>query len=111
MVVLDADSGRLIATLPIGKGTDAAAFDPARKLAFSSNRDGTLTVVKENSAGSFSVIGNVKTLPRRPHPGDRPGNRPDFYGDRDGRIGRGAKISGRRGRLQLRARHREGFDL
>ncbi len=63
MVVLDADSGRLIATLPIGKGTDAAAFDPARKLAFSSNRDGTLTVVKETGAGRFSVIGNVKTLP------------------------------------------------
>jgi DNA-binding beta-propeller fold protein YncE len=60
-VVLDADTGRLVATLPIGKGTDAAAFDPARKRFFSSDSDGTLTVVAENSADDFSVLGNVKT--------------------------------------------------
>ncbi len=63
MVVLDADSGKLVATLPIGKATDAAAFDPVRKLAFSSNRDGTLTVIKENGADDFKVVGNVKTAP------------------------------------------------
>jgi DNA-binding beta-propeller fold protein YncE len=60
-VVLDADTGRLVATLPIGKGTDAAAFDPEKKRFFSSNSDGTLTVVAENSADSFSVLADVKT--------------------------------------------------
>ncbi len=62
-VVLDADTGKLVATLPIGKGTDAAAFDPDTKRFFSSNSDGTLTVVAENSADDFSVLANVKTAP------------------------------------------------
>jgi hypothetical protein len=48
-------------TLPIGKGTDSAAFDPARKLAFSSNRDGTLTIIQETDPEHFSVLGNVLT--------------------------------------------------
>ena len=61
MAVLDADSGKLVAHLPIGKGTDAAAFDPKRKLAFSSNRDGTLTVIAEKSPSDFAVVANVKT--------------------------------------------------
>ena len=47
MMVVDSGTGKIIATLPIGKGTDAAAFDPTDKLAFSSNRDGTLTVIQE----------------------------------------------------------------
>ena len=63
MVVLDAYSGKLLATLPIGKGTDTAAFDPQRNLAFSSNRDGTLTVIKETGPDSFSVVDNIKTAP------------------------------------------------
>jgi hypothetical protein len=50
MVISDADSGRVVATVPIGSGTDGAAFDPATKLAFSSNGEGTLTVVHEESA-------------------------------------------------------------
>jgi len=62
MAVVNTDSGALVATLPIGKGTDAAAFDPKRKRAFSSNgQDGTLTVVQENSPDSFTVIDTVKT--------------------------------------------------
>lgn len=63
MVVLDADTGRLVASLPIGKGTDSAAFDPQRKLAFSANRDGTLTVIHEIGPNTFTAIGNVKTAP------------------------------------------------
>src|SRR5207245_2941363 len=55
MVVLDADSGKVIATLKIGKGTDACVFDPETKLAFSSNRDGTLTVVEEQSPDKFQL--------------------------------------------------------
>jgi YVTN family beta-propeller protein len=60
MVVLDADGGKVIATLPIGRGTDAAVFDQELGLAFSSNGDGTLTVVGEKD-GKYQVIENVPT--------------------------------------------------
>lgn len=61
MVVSDPDSGRVIATVPTGAGTDGAGFDPGTGLAFSSNgRDGTLTVVKE-SGGKYQVLANVPT--------------------------------------------------
>jgi DNA-binding beta-propeller fold protein YncE len=61
MVVLDADSAKVLASLTIGKGTDACAFDPGTGFAFSSNRDGTLTIVKEEPANHFRVAANVKT--------------------------------------------------
>jgi len=61
MVVLDADSGHAVATLPIGEGVDAAAFDPATSLAFASNGDGTLTVVREDGPDSYRVVANVPT--------------------------------------------------
>lgn len=62
MTVLDAASGKLVATVPIGKHPDAAGFDPDLKLAFSSNGgDGTLTVVHEDSADKFSVVNNLAT--------------------------------------------------
>lgn len=62
MGVVDAKSGRLIETLPTGAGTDATRFDPNTMLAFASNgRDGTLTVVHEDSPSSFSVVQNAKT--------------------------------------------------
>lgn len=62
MAVVDADSGKIVTTVPIGEGPDAAAFDPGTKLAFSSNgEDGTLTVVKEESPDKYSVLQNVKT--------------------------------------------------
>ena len=61
MTVVDTTSGAVVATLPIGQGTDAAAFDPVRKRAFSSNGDGTLTVVAEKGPNSFSVAETVPT--------------------------------------------------
>ena len=61
LVVLDADSGKLLTTLPIGKFSDAAAFDPTRKRVFSSNGEGTLTVIAENGPNDFTVIDNVPT--------------------------------------------------
>ncbi|MDQ2775304.1 MAG: YncE family protein [Acidobacteriota bacterium] len=62
MAVVDADSGKVIATPTVGEGPDAAAFDPGTKLAFSSNgQSGTVTVVRENSEDKFSVLENVKT--------------------------------------------------
>jgi DNA-binding beta-propeller fold protein YncE len=62
-LVVDADSGKIIATLPIGHGSDAAAFDPVKKRFFSSNGDGTLTVVAEREPDEFAVLANVKTAP------------------------------------------------
>jgi DNA-binding beta-propeller fold protein YncE len=63
MIVLDANNGKVLAAVPIGAGTDAAAFDPATELAFSSNGDGTLTVVHESAPGKFGVVETVKTQP------------------------------------------------
>jgi DNA-binding beta-propeller fold protein YncE len=62
-VVLNADNGNIITTLPIGSGVDGAVFNPATMEAFSSQRDGTLTVIKENSPTDFEVVQNVETKP------------------------------------------------
>jgi YVTN family beta-propeller protein len=61
MIVMNADNGKVVADLPIGKGTDAAGFDPKEKLAFSSNGEGSLTIVREDSPDKFSVVENVTT--------------------------------------------------
>lgn len=62
MVVVDATNGRLVTTLPIGRGTDTAAFDPKRHLAFSSNgMDGTISIIEEKDANTFVSAGTVKT--------------------------------------------------
>ena len=64
MVVVDADSGKVIARFPIGAGVDACAFDPATSVAFCSNGDGTITEIKENSSNDFSLVENIATLPK-----------------------------------------------
>ena len=61
MAVVNADTGKVITTLPIGDGVDANAFDPQTMLAFSSNGEGNLTVVHEDSADKFSVVETVAT--------------------------------------------------
>ena len=61
MAVVDADTGKVIATPTIGQGVDGNAFDPDLQLAFSSNGDGTLTVVHEDSPDKFSVVENAVT--------------------------------------------------
>jgi YVTN family beta-propeller protein len=61
MVILDADTGKVLETLPIGKGTDACVFDQSTGLAYSSNGDGTLTVIEEKPADTYKVAANVKT--------------------------------------------------
>ena len=61
MVVLNAENGHVVTTLPIGSGTDAAAFDPETGYAFSSNGEGTVTVVHEDSPDKYSVVENVVT--------------------------------------------------
>ena len=62
MAVTDADSGKPVASVPIGDGPDGAAFDPQRQLVFSSNGgSGTLTIVHEDDADHFSVLANAPT--------------------------------------------------
>ena len=64
MAVMDADTGRVIATLPIGDHVDATAFDPGTRLIFNSNGEGTITVIREDGPDQYSVVETVKTLPR-----------------------------------------------
>ena len=64
MVILSATDGHIITDLPIGVGSDGATFNPATMEAFSSQGDGTLTVVKEDSPTSFSVEQTVPTPAR-----------------------------------------------
>ena len=64
MVILSSDDGHIINALPIGMGTDGATFNPATMEAFSSNGDGTLTIIKENSPTDFVVEQNLQTMTR-----------------------------------------------
>jgi hypothetical protein len=64
MIVLNYETGAVVARLPIDKGPDAAGFDTETHLAFSSNGEGTLTVVRQESPDSYTVIDSVKTQPR-----------------------------------------------
>jgi len=62
LTVVNSDSGAVVAQLPIGSGTDGAAFDPKRKLVFSSNgKDGTLSIIQERDPQSFVPVGTIKT--------------------------------------------------
>jgi DNA-binding beta-propeller fold protein YncE len=61
MVILDANDGKILDALPIGTGVDGAVFNPETMEAFSSQGDGTLTVVIENSPTNFVVAQNVAT--------------------------------------------------
>ena len=62
MVVVDALDGHIVTTLPIGDGCDGVKFDPGMKRAYSSNGDGTMTVVQEFNKDSFKVLENVTTM-------------------------------------------------
>jgi len=64
LVVSDFVNGKVVATVPIGGGPDAVRFDPGTGLVFSSNGDGTMTVVKQESADKYSVLETVTTAPR-----------------------------------------------
>jgi len=64
MIVLSAEDGHIITDLPIGNGCDGATFNPATMEAFSSQGDGTLAVIKENSPTNFEVEQTVPTPAR-----------------------------------------------
>jgi YVTN family beta-propeller protein len=61
MVVMNAENGKVITTLPIGERTDGAAFDASKKCAYSSNGEGTITVIKEIDENTFKVVETVVT--------------------------------------------------
>jgi DNA-binding beta-propeller fold protein YncE len=61
LIVLDSASGRVLADFPIGRGVDGVALDAERGLAFASNADGTLSVVREDGPGKFTLLESVAT--------------------------------------------------
>ncbi len=61
MVMLNAENGKVISTLPIGEGCDGVAFDSERKYAYSCNGEGTITVIKEQDENTFKVIETIST--------------------------------------------------
>jgi DNA-binding beta-propeller fold protein YncE len=62
LMVVNAETGAVVAVMPIGSGTDTARFDPVHKLVFSSNgRDGTVSVIREVNADEFVPAATVKT--------------------------------------------------
>ncbi len=64
MAVLDTKTGKQLAALPIGDGCDGVAFDPELKQAYTSNGEGTMTIIKEVNANKFVVVETIKTEPR-----------------------------------------------
>jgi YVTN family beta-propeller protein len=61
MTVVDAQSGKVITTVPIGAGVDAVVFDPATKIIYCSNGDGTATVIKQETPDKYSVMQTLTT--------------------------------------------------
>ena len=64
LVVMNASNGKIVTLLPIGDGCDGVAFDAASKTIFTSNGVGNMTVIKEQAANKFAVVGTVVTKPR-----------------------------------------------
>jgi len=64
MSVVDINTGKVTATIPIGAGVDAVAYDAETKLVFVSNGDGTTTIIKQKSTDEYSVIQTLKTALR-----------------------------------------------
>ena len=63
MIIVDATDGHVVAKLPIGEGSDGVKFDPILKRAYSSNGEGTVTVVQEVDKDNFKVLETLKTNP------------------------------------------------
>jgi DNA-binding beta-propeller fold protein YncE len=61
MAMIDSTNGKVVATVPIGDGVDANAFDPETQLAFSSNGEGTVTIAHEDSPTKLTVVQTLKT--------------------------------------------------
>lgn len=64
MVMMDSTTGRVVASVPIGQGVDANAFDPGTQFAFSSCGDGTVTIAREDTPEKLTVVQTLTTAPR-----------------------------------------------
>jgi hypothetical protein len=63
MLMIDAGTGRVVDSVPIGAGVDANAFDPGTQLAFSANGEGTVTIAHEDTPEKLSVVQTLRTQP------------------------------------------------
>jgi DNA-binding beta-propeller fold protein YncE len=63
MIIMDAKDGKILTTLPLAGSSDGAVFNPKTMEAFSTQGNGTLTIIKENSPTSFAVEQNLQTMP------------------------------------------------
>ena len=61
LAVMNADTGKVITTLPIGDTVDAVVYDPDNRVIFASNGDGTITVIRQEDADEYELIGTVTT--------------------------------------------------
>ena len=61
LVVTDSETGKVVTTLPIGGNVDGVSFDPVLKRIYSSNGEGTMTVIQENDPNTFTVLENFPT--------------------------------------------------
>ena len=61
LAVMNARDGKVLTTLPIGERVDAVAFDPETKLIFTSNGDGTVSVIRQKSADEYESVGDIQT--------------------------------------------------
>ena len=61
LMVIDATTGKVVDKITIGDGCDGTAFDPATKNIYTSNGEGTLTVIHEDNANKFTLVENVVT--------------------------------------------------
>ncbi|HVS60194.1 MAG TPA: hypothetical protein VHE82_05835 [Gemmatimonadaceae bacterium] len=61
MAISDYRNGRVITTVPIGRGVDGAGYDPVKRDAYASNADGTLTVIHQDTPDTYHVVENVQT--------------------------------------------------
>ena len=64
MAAVDMNTGKVVATVPIGEGVDANGFDPITGLAFASSGDGTLTAARLDGSDKFAAVQTIKTEPR-----------------------------------------------
>ena len=63
MVMMNSTNGQVLATVPIGEGVDATAFDPGTQMAFSSSGEGTVTIAREETPQKLAVVQTLKTKP------------------------------------------------
>jgi len=74
MAVMNAETGQVITTLPIGDHVDATAFDAETRMIFNPNGEGTVTVIHQETPDAYSIAETVKTFSSRQDLGTRPQN-------------------------------------